>query len=133
MIVGDSVVKHIDVWCLNKRMKSKVSVRSIPGATTKDMIHHVKGCLEDTSPDFIILHHDTNDLNGNITSEEIADKILNLPASIKTSNNQVFVFGLAIKKDKLNKKDNEVNELLKSKCGIMWSKYEHLLGYVEQK
>ena len=97
------------------------------------MIHHVKGCLEDTSPDFIILHHDTNDLNGNITSEEIADKILNLPASIKTSNNQVFVFGLAIKKDKLNKKDNEVNELLKSKCGIMWSKYEHLFGYVEQK
>ena len=102
-------------------MKSNVSVRSIPGATAKDMIHHVKGCLEDTSPDFIILHHDTNDLNGNSTSEEIADKILNLPASIKTSKNQVFVFG------------NEVNGLLKSKCGIMWSKCEHLFGYVEQK
>ena len=114
-------------------MKSKVSARSIPGATTKDMIHHVKGCLEDTSPDFIILHYDTNDLNGNSTSEEIADKILNLPASVKSSKNQVFVFGLVIKKDKLNKKGNEINELLKSKCGIMWSKCEHLFGYVEQK
>ena len=66
-------------------MRSTVSVRSIPGATTKGMIHHVKGCLEDTSPDFIILHHDTNDLNSNNTSKEIADKILNLAASIKTS------------------------------------------------
>ena len=118
MIVGDSIVKHIDGWRLNKRMKSTVSARSIPGATTKGMTHHVKGCLEDTSPDFIILHHGTNDLNGNNTSEEIADKILNLAASIKTSKNQVFVSGLVIRKDKLNKKGNEVNELLKNKCGI---------------
>ena len=118
LIVGDSIVKHIDGWRLNKRMRSTVSVRSIPGATTKGMIHHVKGCLEDTSPDFIILHHGTNDLNSNSTSEEIADKILNLAASIKTSKNQVFVSGLVIRKDKLNKKGNEVNELLKNEYGI---------------
>ena len=118
LIVGNSIVKHIDGWCLNKRMRSTVSVRSIPGATTKGMIHHVKGCLEDTSPDFIILHHGTNDLNSNSTSEEIADKILNLAASIKTSKNQVFVSGLVIRKDKLNKKGNEVNELLKNEYGI---------------
>ena len=67
------------------------------------MIHHVKGCLEDTSPDFIILHHDTNDLNGNSTSEENADEMLNLAASIKTSKNQVFVSSLVIRKDKLKK------------------------------
>ena len=45
-------------------------------------------------------------------------KILNLAASVKTSKNQVFVSGLAIRKDKLNKKGNEVNELLKAKCEI---------------
>ena len=118
MIVGDSIVKHIDGWRLNKRMRSTVSIRSISGATTKDMIDHVKGCLEDTSPDFIILYHGTNDLNCNSTSEEIADKILNLVALIKTSKNQVFISGLVIRKDKLNKKGNEVNELLKNKCGI---------------
>ena len=118
MVAGDSIVKHIDGWHLNKRMRSTVSVRSIPGATTKGMISHVKDCLKDTYPGFIILHHDTNDLNGNSTSEEIADKILNLAASIKTSKNQVFVSGLVIRKDKLNKKGNEVNELLKNKCGI---------------
>ena len=62
-------------------MRSTVSVRSIPGATTKGMIHHVKGSLEDTTPGFIILHHGTNDLNGNSKSQEIVDKILNLVAS----------------------------------------------------
>ena len=99
-------------------MRSIVSVRSIPGTTTKGMIHHVKGCLEDTSTDFIILHHGTNCLNGNSTSEEIADKILNLGASIKSSKNQVLVSGLVIRKDKLDNKGNEVNELLENKCGI---------------
>ena len=87
LIVGDSIVKHIDDWRLNKRMRSTVSVRSISGATTKGMIHHVKSCLEDAFLDFIILHHGTNNLNGNSTSEEIADKILNLAALIKTSKN----------------------------------------------
>ena len=96
-------------------MKPTVSVRSIPGAITKGMIHHVKSCLEDTFPDFVILHHGTNDLNDNITSEEIAD---NLAASIKTSKKKIFVSGLVIRKDELNKKGKEVNELLKDKCGI---------------
>ena len=49
------------------------------------------------------------------TSEEITDKILNLAASI---TNQVFGSELVIKKDKLNKKGHEVNELLKNKCRI---------------
>ena len=64
------------------------------------MIHHVKGCLEYPSPDFIILHYGTNDLNGNSTSEEMADKILNLTASVKTSKIQVFTSSLVIKNDK---------------------------------
>ena len=118
LIVGDSIVKHIDGWRLNKRMRSTLSVRSIPGTTTKGMIHHVTSCLEDASPDFIILHHGMNDLSGYSTSEEVADKILNLATSIKTSKNQVFASGLVMRKDKLNKKGNEVNELLKKKCGI---------------
>ena len=59
-------------------MRSRVSVRSIPGAATKGTILHVKGCLEDTFPDFIKLHHGTNDLYDNNTSAITADKILNL-------------------------------------------------------
>ena len=109
MTVGDSIVRHIDGWRLNKMMRSTVSVRSISGTTTKGIIHHVNDCLEDTSPHFIILDHGMNDLNSNSISEEIADKILNLSASIKTNKNQVFASGLVIMKDKLNKKGNKVN------------------------
>ena len=83
-------------------MRPTVSVRSIPGTAIEGMILHVKGCLEDTFPDFIKLHHGTNDLKGNNTSEEIADKILNLAVRIKASKNQVFVSSLVIRKDKLN-------------------------------
>ena len=43
------------------------------------------------------------DSNGNSTSKEIPDKILNLATLTKTSKNQVFLSGLIIRKDKLNK------------------------------
>ena len=111
LIVGDSIIKHIDGWRLNERMRSTVSVRKIAVATTKSIIHHVKGCLEDTTPDFIILHYGANNLKGNSTSkasEGITNKILNLAASVKTSKNQIFVSGVAIKYDELNKKGNEI-------------------------
>ena len=81
-------------------MRSTVSVGSIPGARTKSMLHHGKGCLKHTFPDFIILNDGTNDLNGNSASQGVADKILNLATLIKTSKNQVFVSSLVIRKDK---------------------------------
>ena len=60
--------------------------------------------LKVESLDFIVLDQGTNDLISNSTSEGIVDKILNLATSIKTSKNQIFVSGLAIRKDKLDKK-----------------------------
>ena len=44
-----------------------------------------------------MIHHGTNDVKGNSTSEEITDKILNLAASVKTSKNQIFVSDVVIK------------------------------------
>ena len=68
LTVGDFILKHAEGWRLKKRMKSNVSVRSIPGASTNCLLHHVKGCLEDISPDTVILHHGTNDLKSGNTS-----------------------------------------------------------------
>ena len=51
LIVGDLSMKNVDGWRFNKRMKSSVAVKSIPGATTKGMKNHIKGCLEGNSPD----------------------------------------------------------------------------------
>ena len=43
---------------------------------------------------------------------------MKLVASLKTSKNQVFISALVIRKDKLNTKGNDVNELLKNGCGM---------------
>ena len=79
-------MKNIEGWRLNKRMKSNVYVKSIPGATTKGMKHHVRGCLEDNSPDTTILHFGTNNLKNNERAEDIATDITNLAISHKISD-----------------------------------------------
>ena len=53
LILGNSIIKNIDGWRLNQRIKSIVSVRSICGATIKAMKRHVIGYLEEGSPDTI--------------------------------------------------------------------------------
>ena len=95
LIVSDSIINHIAGWRLNKIMKSAVSVRSIPGAIIKDMLHHVKSCLEDTSPDNIMFYHGTK---------------------VKANENQAFISDIVVRNDKLNKKGTEVNALLMGKC-----------------
>ena len=56
-------------------MKANVSVRSISGASTNGVKHHVKGCVEDIWPDTVILHHGTNAIKSGNTSEKIATDI----------------------------------------------------------
>ena len=96
-------------------MKFSVSVRSIPGASTNGMVHHVKGCLEDISPNTVILHHGTNDLKSGNTSEKIATDIVNLALTIQSEKTKVFISGLTIRNDNLNKRRKEVNQLLERK------------------
>ena len=74
LIVGDSIVKNIEGWRLSKRMKSSVPVKSIPGATTKGMKHHIKESLEGNSPDSIILHVGTNNHKNTESAEDIANE-----------------------------------------------------------
>ena len=64
-------------------MKSAVAVKSIPGTTTKDMKHHVRGFLEGNSPDTAILYFRTNNLKNNENAKDIATDIMNLEISIK--------------------------------------------------
>ena len=73
LIVGDSIVKNIERWRLDKRMKSSAAVKSILGATTKGIKDHIKGNLEDNSCDSIILHVGTNNLKNKESVEDIAD------------------------------------------------------------
>ena len=83
LILGDSIIKNFDGWRLNRRMNSVVSVRSISGAITKAMKHDVMGYLEDESPDMILLHHETNDLVSEESTEKIASNVINVAFLLK--------------------------------------------------
>ena len=84
-------LKNVDGWRLNLMMKSIVSVRSISCATTKAMKHHVLGCLEDESPDTILLHHGTNDLRSEELAEMMVSNIINVALSAKNKK-ALFLF-----------------------------------------
>ena len=116
LILGDSIVKNIEEWRLNKRMKSSVAVKSISGATTKGMKHHMKGCLEDNSPDSIILHVGTRNLKNKESVEDIDNDIMDVEISTRNEKTNVFLSGLTVRIDRLNNKGKNVNSLLKRKC-----------------
>ena len=85
-------------------MKSTVSVRCIPGLTTKAMKHHPKGCFEDLSPENIILYHGTNNLKFDNNSDKIASDIVILGLSVKNEKTMVYISNLVIRNDKSDKK-----------------------------
>ena len=107
LIVGDSIIKNIEGWRLNKRMKSSVAVKSIPGATTKGMKHHIKGCLQNNSPDSIILHVGTNNLKNKESVEDIANDITDNAIFIRNEESNVFVSGLTVRNDRLNERQRK--------------------------
>ena len=91
-------------------MKSTVSVRCFPGATTNAMKHHLKGCMEDSSPDNIILHHGTNNLKSDDNFEKITNDTVNLGLSVKNEKIMVYISSFVIRNDK---KQKELNDFIK--------------------
>ena len=56
------------------------------------MKHHVKECLEDNSPDSIILHVGTKNLRNEESVEDIANDIMDSAISIRNEKTKVFVW-----------------------------------------
>ena len=61
-ILGDSMVKHIHRWEMNRKLnnKHKVFVRKFSGAKTTCMRDYIKTCLKENSPKHVVLHVGTN-------------------------------------------------------------------------
>ena len=116
LILGASIIKNVDGWRLNRRMKSIVSVCSISGGTTKAMKHHVMGCLEDESSDTTLLYLGTDDLRSEELAEKNASKIINVALSAKNTKNTVYASGLTVRNNKYDRKGKEVNIILKKNC-----------------
>lgn len=119
VILGDSMVKHINGWEMAKKVNTdcKVFVKSFSGATTQCMVDYMKPSIR-TQPDHFILHVGTNDLTSNTPSDEIARNIINLASEMKSEKSDVSISTIITRADKpeLNKKGIEVNNHLKEMC-----------------
>ena len=80
------------------------------------MKHDIKGCLEDNSPDSIILHVGTNNLKNKESVEDIANDIMDIAIFIRNEKTNIFVSGITVRNDRLNDIGKSVNSLLKRRC-----------------
>ena len=98
---------------MKKSTKYVTTVKSIPGATTEGMSHHVKGCMVDFAPDIVLLHCGTNDLKKDFTPQKIAQNILKLAEQISDGDKRdVLVSGIINRGDDYHAKVQKVNEFL---------------------
>lgn len=112
-IIGDSIVKEVKGWKLSSN-ENKIIVKSFSGATTKCMESYAIPTTN-MSPDNIIIHCGTNDLN-RIETDQIAQNIVKLAIKLKSGENNVMISGIIQRKDRLNEKVMAVNKSLAHLC-----------------
>ena len=117
IIIGDSMIKHVNGWDLSKKLKPKckVMVRSFPGATAQCVNDYVKPSIR-AQTDHFILHVWTNDLISDSAPAEVARKVFDMAG--KSDTYDVTISELIIRMDNpdLEKKRIEVNTHLKEIC-----------------
>ena len=118
-IVGDSLLNGINENGM-KKLNHNVKVRNHPGATTEDIIDHIKPILRKKT-DLLIVHSGTNDLNNEkVNTTECLENINRYIK--KTSPNTTLVVSKLIKrKDKpgIDKNLNDLNESIERSCKLM--------------
>ena len=112
LVIGDSIIKHIDPNKLSRRVVRKFTYR---GKTCEEISEAVDDIQTTTDPSHIIIHCGTNNLPTD-TAEVCATKIVNLARKVRNKfpNSKVGVSGLTYREDiAVNPVLLEVNEKLK--------------------
>jgi hypothetical protein len=86
VILGDSMIKHLNPRLLQNGVNHKIAIKTFPGAGIDDMVHYVKATWS-TRSDEVILHNGTNDLK-NKSPDMLAQSVVNLGNAIKRENNE---------------------------------------------
>ena len=117
VVLGDSLLKDIEQHRVRKGFQNneRVFVKHFSGATTNHMFSYVQPSKEFNNG-LVILHCGTNDLRSEKPPLEIANEIMDLALEVKTNLNEVMVSGIVPRRDKLNDKGKEVNNILQSLC-----------------
>ena len=113
-IVGDSIIKDVYGWELSDK-ENKVVVKHFSGSTAEDMKTYIQPPLK-RDPDRIIIHVGTNDLRSNQDPVTIAKNIIDIVKSSKTNKNEILLSSIVPRRDSLNGKGRQVNNILQKLC-----------------
>ena len=117
LIIGDSMVKGIKRWKINKKLKfSNASANCFPGANTSDMKYYIKLPIKKNSNAEVFIIH-------------IMDNIMDLATDLKKNLNRscdIIISSIIPRGDQLQQKAVNVNEELKELCASKNIRYiEH--------
>ena len=83
--------------------------------TTEDMKNYIQPPLK-RDPDQVIIHVGTNDLRSNQDPVTIAKNIIDIAKSSKTNKNEILLSSIVPRRDSLNGKGRQVNNILQKLC-----------------
>ena len=113
-IIGDSIIKYVYGWELPDK-ENKVVVKHFSGSTTEDMKTYFQPPLK-RDPDRVIIHVGTNDLRFNQDPVTIAKNIIDIAKPSKTNKNEILLSSIVPRRDSLNGKGRQVNNILQKLC-----------------
>ena len=117
VVAGDSLLNGISEKGLSR--DHQVTVKNLPGGTTKKVLEEIEDLVADT-PDCIIIHAGTNDITNGMNSLNSVKKIVK---DVKKSspNTKLVFFSILIRKDKkgISKKVTDINSRLKKKKHLL--------------
>ena len=104
------MIKDVYGWELSDR-KEKVVVKYFSGSTTEDMKTYIQPPLK-RNPDRVIIHVGAIDLRFSEDPKTIAKNIIDIAKNSTTSKNEILVSSIVPRRDNLNGKGRQVNNIL---------------------
>ena len=101
-------------------LNATIRKKFFPGAKASELSHYILPALNEFSPDSIILHVGTNDLQSrNFEASSLANEVINIGTIAQAKGvNTVFISSITTRKDKsfLQNRIDEVNNILQNQC-----------------
>ena len=123
VVFGDSIPSRIRHKEFNDNLhQGHCQLRKFPGATVRDMKHYIEPTLERNTPDTVIIHCGTNDLQqrtgDELSEDDIAQIIIQIGERCKNAGvNCVMISSITSRRPlKCQKKRNIVTDKLRELC-----------------
>ena len=111
---------------LGRKAKQDVIVKLFPGSKLDCMPHYAIPTVK-SNPDCIIIHCGTNNLKMDESPEAITEKTIEVAKTVKSTTNEVVIWSIIPRRDKLADKGSKVNGIV-SKISVKKMRQSNLCG-----